>query len=779
MTALTDLWRNQRTRHVAIAALIAFALGISGIASPASNFLRILQSRLASHPASGQVVFIGAPEDLADPSSPGRRAALADLIDGLGRAGPARTFVTDVFDKPSTIEADRRLGDAVAGTSQIYFVRRHMTTMGGDETLRSLPIITGNSDEVVSKEWVDPFGFIWRLPFAVMDDGHKLPSLPAALAGQIGPAGESFAVDYSVSYSTIPAFTMVEAATMLRTDMRKAEEAFAGKTVVIGSGVANTTNVATIPGHPKVPGAMVSIYGAETLLAGLPPEFAWPTMLLFFTGLTLIVAVIKVKRGSRRIGYGLISLTLIGLFAFFTAEHWPANLAETAIFLAIYGGLRLWVARQNASALVHEATGLPTFKALERDLFQMGSVHTASVVVAKVHHFDEVLSALPVEKHGEYLNMIADRLRITQRDLKIYTNGGRYLAWAVQDHGDVRLEAHLKGLRAVFSSPLSVGGTAVDVVITFGVDSTSEGSPVRKIASATAAADKTSEAVAPIHFASASSEADRIWNISLQAKIDDALRTGEIYVVYQPQIDIRSGALFGAEALVRWEDPERGSISPSYFIEQCEQAGRMEALTRKVMRDALSTLAASPLAETGFQLSVNVSATLLADYRVAEILEEALAGVSLDPTQITLEITETARIVDYVKAGLVMERLRQTGVKLSVDDFGVGAASLETLHALPFDEVKIDRSFVAKTPDDRKARKIVESVTMLGKSLGMTVIAEGVEGVEGADVVERLKEAGCDIAQGYYFAKPAKFSRLMEFEAPAKRLTDGVPRRRV
>ena len=771
MAALTDLWRNQRTRHVAIAAVIVLLLGAARVTSPLSSFVWMFQARLANHSASGEVVFVGAPESIADPANPSRRVALAELIDGFSQAGAGGVFITDVFDKPSTKSADDQLGTAVEDASNVFFVRRHMTTMGGDETVRSLPIFTRSASEVVSKEWVDPFGYTWRVPYAVIDDGRALPSLPAAIAGVTGPPDESFAIDYSVNYSTIPAYTTVEASTMMRAEPARARQAFAGKSIVIGSAAANSTNVATIPGHPKVPGAMVSIYGAETLAAGLPPEFGWTTMLLLFVGLTLIAATLNVRRGVRRAAYGLVALGMVGLFVVFVLEHSPANIAESLVFLVIYGGLRLWVARQNASALIDDQTGLPTFKALERDLFQIGSVQTASVVVAKVHHFDEVLSALPTDKHGEYINLVADRLRITQRDLKVYTNGGRYLAWSVHDHGDVRLEAHLRGLRAVFASPLSIGGTMVDVVITFGVDSTQEGSPVRKIASATTAADKTSEALAPICFANAASEADRIWNISVQAKIDEALKTGQIYVVYQPQIDIRTGALFGAEALVRWEDPERGSISPTYFIEQCEQAGRMEALTRKVMQDAIGTLAASPLTDRAFQLSVNVSATLLGDHRVAEILEETLANVAVDPGQITLEITETARIVDYEKASLVMNRLRDSGVKLSIDDFGVGAASLETFHALPFDELKIDRCFVARMPDDRKARKIVESVTMLGKSLNITVVAEGVEGL---DVVDRLREAGCDIAQGYYFAKPGKFSSLMDFEAPEKKPMEGI-----
>ncbi|BBC72136.1 conserved hypothetical protein [Altererythrobacter sp. B11] len=765
MAALVEIWRNQRARHVAIAAAIAFLLGIADVLMPVSTFTWAMQSRFSPRDASGEIVFIGAKDDLADPTNPQRRAALARLLVDLAEYRPAKVFLNTIFDSPGTPASDRALRAAISSTPTVL-VSRHTTTVNGEETIGTIPAIAGDAPAVISKEWVDALGFTPRLPYSVMDGGKTVASLPAAIAGRSGPSDQSFPVDYSVRYSTIPTFTLDKVAELIRSDSAAARQAFTGKTIVIGSIGGNSSGYATIPRHPKVPPSLVSIYGAETLIHGLPIEFSWFQILLLYVAGVAAVALLRARRRVRHIGYAVLALSMVALVTVFVSHRVPANVAVAITFLLIYAGLRLWVIRQQSSALVDGLTGLPTFRALERDMFHQGAVQTTAVVVAKVHHFDEVLSALPADKHATYVHMIGERLRITQRDLKVYTNGGRYLAWAVQDHGDLRLEAHLRGLRAVFGTPLTIGGTTVDVVITFGVDSTTEASPARKIASATTAADKTSESLLPIRFADAASEADRIWNISLQAKIDEALKTGQIYVVYQPQINLRSGGLYGAEALVRWEDPERGSISPSYFIEQCEQAGRMEALTRKVMRDAVTALAESPLANRDFQMSINVSATLLSDHRIAEILEETLAAFPIAPSQLMLEITETARIVDYEKARLVMERLRRTGVGLSIDDFGVGAASLETFLALPFDELKIDRCFVASLPGDRKARKIVESLVLLGQNLGLIVVAEGVENQE---VVERLNSLGCPVAQGYFFARPGEFSRLLEFATPPEK----------
>src|SRR5690606_24332159 len=133
--------------------------------------------------------------------------------------------------------------------------------------------------------------------------------------------------------------------------------------------------------------------------------------------------------------------------------------------------------------------------------------------------------------------------------------------------------------------------------------------------------DRTTESHSPVLLADTSSVADRMWNVSLQAKIDAALKGGQIYVVYQPQFDLPSESLCGFEALVRWNDPERGPIAPSYFIEQCEHAGRMEALTRKVFAESVEAIGQSSFAHGPYRLSVNVSATMLGDDRILDILE--------------------------------------------------------------------------------------------------------------------------------------------------------------
>lgn len=161
-------------------------------------------------------------------------------------------------------------------------------------------------------------------------------------------------------------------------------------------------------------------------------------------------------------------------------------------------------------------------------------------------------------------------------------------------------------------------------------------------------------------------------------------------------------------------------------------------------------------------MSVNISATLLGDMRVVGIVRNVLQATKFDPRYLILEITETARIADLPSAASILAELKQIGLKISIDDFGVGAANFETFYELPFDELKIDRMFVANIRRNTKARAIVESMASIGRNARITTVAEGLEDL--ADV-EILKELGCHQVQGYAYSRPLSLSNLLEFNA--------------
>ena len=315
-------------------------------------------------------------------------------------------------------------------------------------------------------------------------------------------------------------------------------------------------------------------------------------------------------------------------------------------------------------------------------------------------------------------------------------------------------------MRALFATPIYVSGSSIDVGISFGVAKI-DGDPAARLAAAVAAAEESSEALAPIKIAESNSRFDELWDLSLRARIDEAMEAGEIFCVYQPKIDTRSGTMTGAEALVRWKDPVRGFIPPMNFIAQCEKAGRMEALTEFVFRTACEAGKMLHLRGRSLTMSINVSATMLSDMRVVALMRNALLASGFDARFLILEVTETSRIGDLQTAELVLNELKAMGARISIDDFGVGETNFETFFALPFDEVKIDRLFVANMARSEKARAIVSSIVKMSKDARIGVVAEG---AEDAETIRILIEMGCTHVQGYVLAHPMQLEKLLKFK---------------
>jgi diguanylate cyclase (GGDEF)-like protein/PAS domain S-box-containing protein len=242
--------------------------------------------------------------------------------------------------------------------------------------------------------------------------------------------------------------------------------------------------------------------------------------------------------------------------------------------------------------------------------------------------------------------------------------------------------------------------------------------------------------------------------LRIENELRRALERGEMRVHYQPIVELSSGRTLGVEALVRWEHRERGLVPPSEFIPLAEETGLVVPLGRWVLDEACRALAALP---GHISLSVNLSGRQLLQPEFCAELKEMLARCRIEPSRLRLELTESMLIGNGAAARAALTHLRATGVRLCIDDFGTGYSSLSYLHELPIDSLKIDRSFVGAMGDDERKIKIVQSILVLGKSLGIDVVAEGVETRQQADLLRRL---GCEHAQGYFFSRPVPLEQL-------------------
>ncbi len=252
-----------------------------------------------------------------------------------------------------------------------------------------------------------------------------------------------------------------------------------------------------------------------------------------------------------------------------------------------------------------------------------------------------------------------------------------------------------------------------------------------------------------------------------RARLEADLRTGieqqQFILHYQPQVDLHSGKVVGMEALIRWQHPERGCISPIAFIGLAEETGLIVPIGTWVIRTACAQMKAWQ--DQGFgdlHVSVNISARQFSDERLASYIASVLQETGLAPEYFQLELTESLVMTDVERGIGVLRELKALGVTLAVDDFGTGYSSLSYLKRLPIDILKIDRSFVSDITESPDDAVIVKSIISLAHSLRLRVVAEG---VETAEQLAFLQLNGCDEIQGYYFSRPvadAEFSRLLQ-----------------
>jgi EAL domain-containing protein (putative c-di-GMP-specific phosphodiesterase class I) len=257
---------------------------------------------------------------------------------------------------------------------------------------------------------------------------------------------------------------------------------------------------------------------------------------------------------------------------------------------------------------------------------------------------------------------------------------------------------------------------------------------------------------------------------ALSAELKRSMGRGELAVFYQPIVELDTGRIAGAEALVRWRHPTRGLVSPDEFIPLAEENGLILTLGRWVMAEACDTVAAwerGPGLAPDFFLSVNLSPVQLQQAEFISEIESILKATGLAPERLVVELTETAMFQDTEATIAKLASLKQLGVRIALDDFGTGYSSLGYLRRFPVDILKIAREFVIPSDRDAGEWAFAHAIVALGNTLGLRIIAEGIEEAAQAD---RLRGLGCELGQGFFFARPVEAAAIeaaMAAERPA------------
>jgi diguanylate cyclase len=319
--------------------------------------------------------------------------------------------------------------------------------------------------------------------------------------------------------------------------------------------------------------------------------------------------------------------------------------------------------------------------------------------------------------------------------------------------------AAARRLREALAEPFELGGISLAVEASIGVALFPEhgGDAETLIQHADVAMYLAKEAGADCELYASERDRSSPERLALVAALRDAIESDQLVLHYQPKLRPADGTVIGVEALVRWRHPQRGLIPPADFIPIAERTGLYRPLTHWVLGQALRQAAAWRAQGRVLSVAVNLSARSLLDPELPQTVAALLREHDVEPARLELEITETTLMADADRAQELLAALRELGVRISLDDFGVGYSSLAYLKHLPVDAIKIDRSFVLAMDEDAADAAVVRSTIALAHNLGLTAVAEGVE-CEAA--LRQLAELGCDLAQGFHMSRPLPVEEL-------------------
>ncbi|MFB3777778.1 MAG: EAL domain-containing protein [Bryobacteraceae bacterium] len=404
--------------------------------------------------------------------------------------------------------------------------------------------------------------------------------------------------------------------------------------------------------------------------------------------------------------------------------------------------------------------------ALERAKY--GQKCSFAVLFLDLDHFKDVNDSYGHIVGDELLVQVAERLRGAvrtapsphhPRPLDVVARlGGDEFAVLIE-YPDILNAASLVSARiqAEFERPFPVAGTTMFTTVSIGI-ACSNGqyqSPVEVLRDADTAMYRAKQrGRARSEVFDEEMRASAIDRLQLMNDLPLALEQGQFLLHYQPKVRLRDGALLGFEALVRWQHPTRGLLLPTRFIPLAEETGHILRLGRWVLREACTALRSwqrELSTNAPVEMSVNLSAKQFRDPDLAATIETILRETGLAPACLQLEITESVLVEDADAVATVLARLKTLGIGFKVDDFGTGYSSLNYLHLLPFDALKIDRSFVIGLTKKGNSNELVKAILSLGETLGMEVVAEGIETPEQASA---LSSIGCVCGQGYLYSRP-------------------------
>ncbi len=534
--------------------------------------------------------------------------------------------------------------------------------------------------------------------------------------------------------------------------------AVAGKRILVGATAIELGDRYATPRYGLTPGVVIQAIATESLLqnraiqrSGPAPTIAAIVLVAFLLGAARYRTVFSYFSVAAPVVTVLAAGPLVAQWLWPISINSAAALATACACIAVRSGLELR-RRSRLRALFDVESGLPNRLMLEKALLE-DEQGSAVIIAASVDRFEIIRDTIGVSAAGEMILGTAERIR-PMISGEIFRVAPDTIAWLEPEFDQDVFTARAKEFSALLRQPVASTQGAIDVSLRIGIDAEQTGKdPKARIDNALVAIGEA-RASGALFESFKGADLDLRRRLSMMSDLRQGMEDGQVELFYQPKLSLHDNRISDAEALVRWNHPRDGQISPDDFIPLAEETGVIRELTNFALRRAMRDCVCWRAEGKTIRIAVNVSANDIAAPDFAALVEGMLRELGVAPDCLTLEVTESAIIRSPTTAISVLSDLRSQGIRLSIDDYGTGQSSLSYLKQLPIHELKIDRSFVTNICQNAADAIMVRSTIDLAHQLGLEVVAEG---VEDRDTLEELRRLNCDYAQGFGIARPKTF----------------------
>lgn len=740
------LLRRKRVKVAVLAVLFGVVSGVIELPLPLEDTYRAARAELRSRPAPRDIAMIAIDDKTLAAFGRNLPTRMDDskVVDQLFAAGVNRVVFDRAHADPETAASDAMFAQTLArhkGRVWLGVVPAHELGFERIEEIVPLPEFRKSVGLASMTGRGNLFGLSVMFPTSVDLDKAQHPSISAALAEYDGPS-RMYRPDYAFDPSTVPAFSYIDIL-----NGKVSPDQLRGKNVVIGQAYFSSADFYIMPFRKtaKVPGAYFHVLGAHTLKRGTPLDMMWyPAVLVAALAIGLQVA--NRRRSSRAMwiaGLAMLSIT-------FVLDEFTINIdimsGLLAMAVAAFGFQRINRKYYSSDVDAMTTSAISSNKpSEERDVY--------ALKIANLAEFSEDWSAREI---GEFVNTLIAYVKgpgevgdvAFERDL---------LVWLAPRMEGNDLERHADGLALMLKTAISYDWQSSNSAPALGIDTNYDLPVASRIKKAMQAAEEAATRGVRFIINDAAHLEARNNRLHMIRLLEKGLRNRDIGVAYQPKVDLLSGRIVGAETLIRWQPDGDEFVNPQELVLAAEAADRINELTLVVMETALLDGKRAIALDPRFKLAVNMSAKSLSDTHLLFDIMTLLGRYDFPPENLTLELTETAKLEDNRIAPQVAA-LKARGIGLSIDDFGTGQSNLEYIEKLPSSELKIDKRFVQHMATSEESRAVVRATIEIAHSLGKIVVAEGVEDIS---VAAALRAMGCDQAQGYLFSRAIAMSELL------------------